>query len=425
MGRTAYLRAGPGLRLTSGSCSEQWPDDPPSSAGRRRRSRSSSLRRRGAGGRPLAQRLARALAVPHVAPGPHGRGRVRPRRPARRSSPSTTRSRSRPPRTRSSPSPTPRSSGSGRPSGSRRTCWAVASRTATSGRETSSSGHGDPTLSSADLAAARGAGAGRRDHARDAAPSSATRRSSTRGAPRPAGSPCFYVNESPPLSALAVDRGRYHGRTSTEPGARGGAALPRRARARGRRRSAGVGIGTARRPTVPLARSTPRRSRDRPLHGPRQRQLHRRAPPEAARGHRRAGGTSRRGAPLRAALLAEAGVPLAGVRLVDGSGLSLARPPDRAARSSASSRAAWADPDVRPAFLARPARSRGRTGRSRTGCASRPARGRVIAKTGTTSGASALSGLRQAPLRLRGRSRTATRSSFWARRAQDRFATRS
>jgi PBP4 family serine-type D-alanyl-D-alanine carboxypeptidase len=120
-------------------------------------------------------------------------------------------------------------------------------------------------------------------------------------------------------------------------------------------------------------------------------------------------------------LLAEAGVPLAGVRLADGSGLSSL---DRLTAGAivALLEAGLANGAIRDAFVASLAVA-GVDGTLEGRMQSRPARGRVIAKTGTTSLASSLSGF------VRGRYAFAILqngrpiSSYWARLAQDRFAT--
>ena len=91
-------------------------------------------------------------------------------------------------------------------------------------------------------------------------------------------------------------------------------------------------------------------------------------------------------------LLAAAGVPLAGVRIVDGSGLSLVDRWTAGALADAAPRTMWLDPDLRPYITTSPCRSPARPARSSTGCATGPARGLVRAKTGTTANASALSG---------------------------------
>ena len=120
-------------------------------------------------------------------------------------------------------------------------------------------------------------------------------------------------------------------------------------------------------------------------------------------------------------LLAEAEIPLAGVRLADGSGLSGL---DRLTATALVSllQAGLADPDIRDAFLGSLAVA-GVDGTLEDRMDAKPARGAVIAKTGTTDRASALSGF------VRGRFVFAILqngrpiSSRWARIAQDRFAT--
>lgn len=133
------------------------------------------------------------------------------------------------------------------------------------------------------------------------------------------------------------------------------------------------------------------------------------------------GGTTASGAIVVTRALADAGVPLMGVRIADGSGLSNL---DRATADSlvAILRAGDADPTIRDAFLGSLAVA-GVDGTLRHRMQSLPARGRVIAKTGTTNRASALTGF------VRGRYAFAVVhngepvSSYWARVAQDRFAT--
>ena len=129
-------------------------------------------------------------------------------------------------------------------------------------------------------------------------------------------------------------------------------------------------------------------------------------------------GTSARGAAVVTAALRLLGVPLGGVRVVDGSGLSWL---NRLTANSLVSllRLAWADPAVGPAFV-RTLPVAGMSGTLKTpgSCA---ARGRVFAKTGTTSGASTLAGYvtgRYAFAILHNGRPVAT---TWARHAQDRF----
>ena len=101
-------------------------------------------------------------------------------------------------------------------------------------------------------------------------------------------------------------------------------------------------------------------------------------------------GSAAGGVAVTRRLLAAAGVPLAGVRMVDGSGLSLI---DRwtPAGLAALLRTMWLNPDLQP-YVIPSLPIAGETGtleyRMRTG----PAHGHVRAKTGTTANSSALSG---------------------------------
>ena len=123
------------------------------------------------------------------------------------------------------------------------------------------------------------------------------------------------------------------------------------------------------------------------------------------------------------AILAERKIPLAGVRIADGSGLSsLDRLTPKALVTIL--QRVWADRDLRPAVLRILPVGGTRSGHCATGMRSAPARGNVRAKTGTLDNASALSGLRPRPLRVRRSCVNAPRLSFYAARAaQDRFAT--
>jgi serine-type D-Ala-D-Ala carboxypeptidase/endopeptidase (penicillin-binding protein 4) len=234
--------------------------------------------------------------------------------------------------------------------------------------------------------------------------------------------PSFYINESAPLSALTVDRTWFHRHHSPVP------ALAAAALFKDALRKAGVSVtgravvGKATVDALPLGE----------VLSPPLAQIVRFMDRESDNftaelllkqlGTLDGGvGTSARGAAEVRAALAAAGVPLAGVRIVDGSGLS---PYDRLTTRAivAILRAAWQDPQIRPTFVAAlPVAGRSGTLRHRLGAL--PARGVVLAKTGTTSLASALSGF------VRGRYVFSVLqnghpvSLWWARRAQDRFAT--
>jgi D-alanyl-D-alanine carboxypeptidase/D-alanyl-D-alanine-endopeptidase (penicillin-binding protein 4) len=280
-------------------------------------------------------------------------------------------------------------------------------------------GHGDPTLSSADLAdlaaQVRAAGITR---VTGAVFGDETFFDARRTAP--GWKPWYYVNESPPLSALTVDRGTYRGRISRNPAL--SAALLFRDALRRAGVTVGAGLGAEHGEEVPLAAVD-----SAPLS-------------EIVRYMDRASdnftaeiilkqlgaienevGTSAGGAAYARRLLAEAGVPLAGVRLTDGSGLSLL---DRLTVRALAGilRAAWADPDVRPAFLAALPIA-GINGTLSDRMRGPPARGNVLAKTGTTFQASALSGYVRRRYVFSVLQNGSPVSSFWARLAQDRFAT--
>lgn len=232
----------------------------------------------------------------------------------------------------------------------------------------------------------------------------------------------FYVLESPPLSALVAERALYRGKTSRNP-ALAAASLFRQALA-----DAGVAVAKRSRvghtgeSSLPLAYDI-----SPPLAGIVAEmetesdnfvaELLLKALGALAAGH----GTTAAGAGVVRDVLEQAGVPLAGVRLADGSGLSS---DDRLTASAlvALLRAAWDAPELREAFVASLALA-GVNGTLEERMREPPARGRVRAKTGTTDVASALAGFagdRYAFAVLQNGSPVA---AWWARAAQDRFAT--
>src|SRR5262249_26334037 len=103
------------------------------------------------------------------------------------------------------------------------------------------------------------------------------------------------------------------------------------------------------------------------------------------------GGSASAGLAVEQGLLRDAGVPLDGVRMVDGSGLSL---PDRwtPLRLATLLRTMWQETDLRT-YLVSALPVAGETGTLEHRMRKRPARGLVRAKTGTTDNASSLSGL--------------------------------
>jgi len=238
----------------------------------------------------------------------------------------------------------------------------------------------------------------------------------------PGWKPSFYIGESPPLSALVVDRGRYRGHTSANPPL-AAASLFRQAleakgvRVAGRTRSgvlATVGLPLARDVSEPLADVVRFMGRESDNYTAEVlvKQL------GALYAHR---GSTAAGVRVMRSTLEAAGVPLAGVRLVDGSGLS------RLDRLTASALVALlvaglADGELRDAFLASLAVA-GVDGTLEDRLERRPARGQVIAKTGSTSAASALSGFVRDRYVFAILQNGRPISTYWARLAQDRFAT--
>jgi serine-type D-Ala-D-Ala carboxypeptidase/endopeptidase (penicillin-binding protein 4) len=281
-------------------------------------------------------------------------------------------------------------------------------------------GHGDPTLSSGDLNALarqlRAAGIRRVTRGVIGDESFFDARRTAAG-----WKSWFYVNECPPLSALTVDRGRYYGRTARNP-AVAGALLFRNALRRVGISVGGAGTGRGRADDMPLAtvESAPLseilqwmgRVSDNFTAEILLKQL----------GTFGGGvGTSARGAAVVRSALAQAGVPLAGVRVADGSGLSSL---DRLTTKALAGllRVVWDDPEIRRFFVASLPVA-GISGTLAHRMRRAPARGNVFAKTGTTSLASALSGYVRRRYVFSVLQNGAPVSSYWARRAQDRFAT--
>ncbi|MDX6453926.1 MAG: hypothetical protein QOD48_33 [Gaiellaceae bacterium] len=282
-------------------------------------------------------------------------------------------------------------------------------------------GYGDPTLSSADLV----------DLARQVRAAGITRITGSvlgdeswfdtfRTAPGWKAS--FYIYESAPLSALIVDRGRFGRFTSHDP-ALAAAQLFRSALVRaGVRVVGGAEHGTADDAAEPLA------SIDSPTVAAIVRWMDRVSDNFVAEmlvkelgAVQAARGTTAAGLAVVTGLLGAAGVPLDGVRLVDGSGLSLS---DRLTPSALASLLSvmWSDFEVRLELIASLPLA-GRTGtlqdRMRRGAAT----GVVRAKTGTTSNASALSGFVADRYVFSILQNGRPISWTWARIAQDRFAT--
>ena len=232
----------------------------------------------------------------------------------------------------------------------------------------------------------------------------------------------FYINESPPLSALTVDRAFYGGRTWRNPALGAAVAFRAALRRAGISVAGAAGTGLARDGGVPLASvesaplATILRWMDRASDNFTAELLLKQLGTLVA-----GQGTTAAGATFVSQTLAGAGVPLAGVRIVDGSGLSQL---DRVtARELAGIlEAAWADDELRPVLLAALPVA-GVNGTLSDRMRRQPARGNVVAKTGTTATSSALSGYVRRRYVFSVLQNGHPVSALWARRAQDRFAT--
>jgi D-alanyl-D-alanine carboxypeptidase/D-alanyl-D-alanine-endopeptidase (penicillin-binding protein 4) len=232
--------------------------------------------------------------------------------------------------------------------------------------------------------------------------------------------PHFLGIESPPLSALAVNDVRVGGANQSAASAARAftEALARRGVAVGRRSVA----GRAPAEVLPLALdlSEPLSTIIRHMNRESDNFVSEMLLKELGASVARRGSSAAGGRAVRAAL-AKAGVPVAGVRIVDGSGLSRL---DRLTAQSlvAILRAGAADASIRDSFVTSLAVA-GISGTLKSRLDRRPTRGRVIAKTGTTSISSALAGF----VRRRYVFAILQNGSpvpYWsARQAQDRFVT--
>jgi D-alanyl-D-alanine carboxypeptidase/D-alanyl-D-alanine-endopeptidase (penicillin-binding protein 4) len=231
----------------------------------------------------------------------------------------------------------------------------------------------------------------------------------------------YLVNECPPLSALVVDRGWYDHHVALDPAVAAVGDFRKLLRAHGvttgpvglgRAPVAATQIGEVDSATLPNVIA----AMDRESDNFRAEMLLKDLGAEIGDG-----GTTAAGAAVVRRDLAAAGVPLAGVSIADGSGLSLL---DRLTANAVSAIlvAAWNDPVLKlPFWAALPIAGESGTLEDRMELA--PARGEVRAKTGTTSEASALSGYVRDRYVFAVLQNGAPVSYYAARKAQDRFAT--
>jgi serine-type D-Ala-D-Ala carboxypeptidase/endopeptidase (penicillin-binding protein 4) len=236
----------------------------------------------------------------------------------------------------------------------------------------------------------------------------------------PGWKPHHYLNESAPLSALTVDRAHFRGAMTTAPALAAGKQFRLALRGVGIRVRGLAEVGVAdpsaqqlaTTESAPLSRIVRFMNRESDNFTAEILLKHVGAVDDGS-------GTSAAGAKTVHRVLAEAAIPLTGVRIVDGSGLS---PRNRLTAAAVIGMlvAAWQNPVIRTAFVQSLAVA-GVNGTLEHRMERPPARGAVLAKTGTTRESSALSGY------VRGRFAFAVLqnggpvSHFWARRAQDRF----
>jgi serine-type D-Ala-D-Ala carboxypeptidase/endopeptidase (penicillin-binding protein 4) len=237
----------------------------------------------------------------------------------------------------------------------------------------------------------------------------------------PGWKPYFFINESPPLSALTVDRARYRGYTTRYP-ALAAAAIFRFALVR-------AGISVAGRPLAGRADGSAlalASIESVPLEQILRFMDHESDNFTAEILLKQLGaalslqGTTSAGAAVVRQLLQEQGIPLAGVRIVDGSGLSRL---DRLTTAALVEmlRSSWLDEDLREILIASLPVA-GRSGTLERRMRGSAAAGRVRAKTGTLNEASALSGYVKRRYAFSVIQNGSPVSTYWARRAQDRFA---
>jgi D-alanyl-D-alanine carboxypeptidase/D-alanyl-D-alanine-endopeptidase (penicillin-binding protein 4) len=232
--------------------------------------------------------------------------------------------------------------------------------------------------------------------------------------------PSFFIQESPPLSALVVNRARVGRFITRSPAFAAATAFRDALRAAGVTVDGAVKLGQVDEYSIPIAQiesptlASMIRFMDRQSDNfTAELLLKQLGAVELDRG------TSAAGASVVMQRLAEAGVPMAGVRIVDGSGLSRL---DRLTANDVAGilKVAWSDPTVKPAFVAALPVA-GVNGTLEDRLRKPPTRGRVLAKTGTTSDASALSGYVTTRFVFTVLQNGHPLSYWWARRAQDRF----
>jgi D-alanyl-D-alanine carboxypeptidase/D-alanyl-D-alanine-endopeptidase (penicillin-binding protein 4) len=281
-------------------------------------------------------------------------------------------------------------------------------------------GRGDPSLSTADLAklAAAVRAAGIR-HVTGGIIGDESLFDTRRTAPGWKAS--FFIWESPPLSALTVDRAHYAGHVSHDPALAAALLFRDALRKAGVTVLGGVSVGELPVDAITVATvSSPPLSRlirfmdQESDNFTAEMLLKQLGLLQADRG------TTAAGAQTVTRLLGADGIPMQGVRFVDGSGLSSL---DRLTVDAlvAVLQGLNADPTLRP-YLLQSLPVAGESGTLSDRMKSAPLRGNVLAKTGTTSNASALAGFVKDRYAFAIIQNGHPIAYWWARRAQDRFA---
>ena len=237
----------------------------------------------------------------------------------------------------------------------------------------------------------------------------------------PGWKPAWYKVESPPLSALVVSRAKVGTRTVDNPARRAGAEFKSALEAAGVHVVRNTRLGEA---PSGAASLTGTRS---PSLARLVRRMNKRSDnffAEMLLKHLgakiRGAGTTYHGSRVVRATLRRRGVPLSGVRIADGSGLSVY---DRltARAIGALLISAWSDVELKDAFVASLPIA-GVDGTLEDRMTTGPARGHVRAKTGTTNTASSLSGFVGARYVFSILQNGHPIPWWYARRGQDRFA---
>jgi len=230
----------------------------------------------------------------------------------------------------------------------------------------------------------------------------------------PGWKPSFYRHESPPLSALVVARGTFHGAISTDPAGAAAALFVNQLKRDGIRVDGRSAWGTAPRGARVLAETESEPLADILRFMDRQSDNFTAEMILKTLGH----GTTAGGAAVVVRALQRAHVPLRGVRIADGSGLS-SRDRFTARALAGILLASWKNLRVRP-YVWRALAVSGRCGTLADRL--QGAEGLVRAKTGTTDIASALSGYAGRRYVFAVVQDGSPVSTWSARTAQDRFA---